>query len=130
GFIEPYTEVEKQTLNSLRMWIHQQDQLLFCKAGEGQPQQIEIIMQEEVRSTVQGDKGVGNVDQDQLLIQQNKYDDLRMSVKRRWDAKENQKLNGNTVHYEVEELLNDFYFKAYPDEKKKEKKKTKKSKIR
>ncbi|KAI3859533.1 hypothetical protein MKX03_008293, partial [Papaver bracteatum] len=128
GFIEAYTEVEKQTLNSLRMRIHQQDQLNFCKAGECQPQQNEIIMQ-EVRSTVQGDKGDRNVDQEQLLIQQNKYDDLRMSVKRRWDAKENHKLNGKTVHYEVEELLNDFYFKAYPDEKKRKIKKQRKVKF-
>ncbi|KAI3851804.1 hypothetical protein MKX03_034159, partial [Papaver bracteatum] len=129
GFIEAYTEVVKQTLNSLRMRIHQQDQLLFCKTGEGQPQQNEIIMQEEVRSTVQGDKGVGNIDQEQLLIQQNKYDDLRMSIKRRWDAKENQKLNEKTVHYEVEELLNDFHFKAYPDEKKRKIKKQRKVKF-
>ncbi|KAI3836975.1 hypothetical protein MKW98_005308 [Papaver atlanticum] len=122
GFIEANTEVEKQALNSLRMRIHQQDQPLFCEAGEGQPQQNELIMQKEVRSTVQGDRGVGNVDQEQLLIQQNKYDDLRMSVKRRWDAKEKKKLNGKTVHYEVEELLNEFYFKAYPDEKKRKRK--------
>ncbi|KAI3947944.1 hypothetical protein MKW92_024885, partial [Papaver armeniacum] len=146
NFVEAYSEAEKQILNSMRMQQQQQD-LPLCEAEQGQPQENEVVMleevepqqnefvmleeveaqlnevvlPEEVRSTVQEYEGVGNVDQEQLLILQNNYDYLRKSIIKRWNKKEKRKSKGKTVHYEVEELLNELYFKAYPDEKKKKK---------
>ncbi|KAI3916986.1 hypothetical protein MKW98_016720 [Papaver atlanticum] len=121
------TDFGKQILNGLRTRQQKpQDQSLLCEAEQSQPQQNEFVMQEEVRSlTVQGDEGVGNVGHEELLILQNNYDDLRMLIKKSWDKKEMKKSNGKTVHYEVEELLNELYFKAYPDEKKKKRKEKK-----
>ncbi|XP_026420494.1 uncharacterized protein LOC113316548 [Papaver somniferum] len=120
NFIEAYSDSEKQILNSTRMQQPQQDELLPCEAEQ---QNEVVVMQEEVQSTtLQGDGGVANVDQDELLVLEKKYDDLRMSIKKKWDKKEMKKSNAKTVHYEVEELLNELYFQAYPDEKKKKSK--------